>query len=184
MSKKTRSRSSPKPTVDRMSPPSILKKPHDCLALSKQPKIPVRFAAPKTRSIITKLTEMFLASSPQPAGTRSIAFVLNKIRRGFRAFALSPRSWRRCDLAVANLFVAHGRLRLWHLKLSGRRSDIRHARRFRCAGRHGACEQSEDYSRSSTEQHIRPAHPFIESPGSRDNQERDSANPCRRGRPE
>jgi hypothetical protein len=55
MSKRTRSRSSPKPTVDRIRPPSILKKPLDCRAQSKQPKIPVRFDAPKTRSIITEL---------------------------------------------------------------------------------------------------------------------------------
>src|SRR5476649_728186 len=55
MSKTTRSRSSPRPTINRMDPRSILKKQRDWRVQSKQPKIPVRFASPKTRPIITEL---------------------------------------------------------------------------------------------------------------------------------
>ena len=54
LSKRTRSRSSPRLTINRINPPSILKKQRDWRAQSKQPKILVRFDVPKIKPAITE----------------------------------------------------------------------------------------------------------------------------------
>src|ERR1019366_3750032 len=53
-SKTTRSRSSPRPTINRINPPGILKKQRDWRVQSKQPKILVRSDALKTRPIVIR----------------------------------------------------------------------------------------------------------------------------------
>ena len=75
-----------------------------------------------------------------------------------RRAARPPRvARRRRDLAVADLPLADGRLRLRRLRLLRRRPAVRHARRLRRAGRGGPRARHPGGDRLRPEPHARPA---------------------------
>ena len=78
-------------------------------------------------------------------------------RRHHRAAAAHRLARRRRDLAVALLQVADGRHGLRRLGLLRRRSDVRHDRGFRPAGRRGAPARPQGHHRPGAVAHVRPA---------------------------
>ena len=74
-----------------------------------------------------------------------------------RAAAPSRRARRRRGLDLALHDLADGRFRLRRLRLSRRRPDLRHARRFRRAGRGGPSARAEGHDRPGPLAHLRPA---------------------------
>ena len=82
---------------------------------------------------------------------------LRRSRGHHRAAAACRLARRRRDLAVALLQVADGRHGLRRVRLSRRRSDVRHDRGFRPAGRRGAPARPEGDHRPGAVAHLRPA---------------------------
>ena len=75
-----------------------------------------------------------------------------------RRAARLPRVARRGrHLAVADLSVADGRLRLRRLRLQRRRPAVRHARRLRRADRRSAPPRHQSHARLRAEPHLRPS---------------------------
>ncbi len=78
-------------------------------------------------------------------------------RRDRAAARLSRRARRRRDLAVADLPLADGRLRLRRRRLLRHRSAVRDARRFRPAARRGARARPQAAARLRPQPQQRPA---------------------------
>ena len=74
-----------------------------------------------------------------------------------RRLALCRRPRRRRDLDLALLRVADEGLRLRRLRLHRRRSALRHARRFRRAGRRGPPPRPQGHDRPGAVAHLGPA---------------------------
>ena len=91
-----------------------------------------------------------LVSGPQRRRRR-------RSRRHHRAARLCRRPRGRCHLALAVLHLADEGFRLRRLQLPRRRSDLRHARRFRPAAREGPCARAQGDHRPGDQPLLRQA---------------------------